>query len=645
MFASRKAFRSLALFLPLAVLGVLPAGAVASPMGVGRSAKNAKSCKSSEVERIFVYAEGKSGGTKRLTACVPRAYFKPPASVEQALAASRPLALKLAPGSVRRLLRSKAGRRLSRADAVTDASMAQALAPVRAAEVGHESTTETLRNTPPGTTATQTVEGTRFDMDEANPGEQVTATTDTSAPGATKREVLSLSRTMSRCPDADGIGRGVLKFAMKETKEIAKPGGGRVFVEVTLKLDATVLVHFDDEAHVKGDTEVKGDWSWLAVTRSYSGAGGAGQQLTRHAVGGTHNGTVSPDGRSENITTATTNASAPGMVIHGELFGTVAHMMTEKIIGELARESSGRASNGTCAHLVPEPASVHVKPGGTVAIGARLTESPRPKPVKASQGSAGGTVSPAEAEAAPVATFTYTALSSRPAGGKDTVTFTHVSRQGRASAKTMTVIYDEVPHLPTRYEGAWTRTYYGNEFAYPGLVLQIQGTALFVRHPTFAAVPDGLSSVPYPVESANVTWSASGSGSFDGTCIHTYSGSGSDAWSAGDRSSPGMTLEDVTNNASAPKPEPAPYYYSMTASNPEPYGGTFTDSLSGQCHGSSQIPADFGWFEIGHRGNYSGPSTDTVQKSADPKVLEGQVSEPKADGLANDQSWRFTGSG
>jgi hypothetical protein len=268
------------------------------------------------------------------------------------------------------------------------------------------------------------------------------ATTETTGPGSSKREILKLIRTMAQCPDAGGIGRGVLKFSQKETKSVDRPGGGRVLSEVTLTLDAQVLVHFNDEATVTS-VDVIGDWSWLAVTRSYTGPGGAGQQLTRHAVGGTHTGTASPNGHGESITTATTNASGPGMVVYGDLFGAVAHMITEGVVQELVRESTGRANDGTCAHLVAEPATVHVKPGATVAIGARLTEAPRLRPVKASQGSAGGTVSPAEAQASPVATFTYSALPSRPEGGKDTVTFTHVSNQGRAVPKTVTIIYDE----------------------------------------------------------------------------------------------------------------------------------------------------------------------------------------------------------
>jgi hypothetical protein len=193
------------------------------------------------------------------------------------------------------------------------------------------------------------------------------------------------------------------------------------------------------------------------------------------------------------------------MVVHGELFGTVAHMMTDKVIGELVRESAGRASDGTCAHLIPEPATVHVKAGGSVPIGARLKES-RAGTVKAGPGTAGGTVAPAAAQADPLATFTYIALDPKPAGGRDVVTFTHVSKQGRAAPQTVTVIYDEdeEPTFPRTISGTigGFNNGDGQHTQWDGsVVLQLRGTDPVTHNPD--------SQPTYEIASGSVHWTSS----------------------------------------------------------------------------------------------------------------------------------------
>jgi hypothetical protein len=635
---SRNAFRLLALALALTFAGATSASAAPLPATAKQSVKKtkkAKRCKASEVKRTFSYTRGKSKRKYRFSGCVPRSYSKRPVSVQVALGRSRKIAAKLAPKSIARLFGGRAARRVSGADAVTDRALARALVPVRAATVGHAETTEGVTGGPPGTTSTEHNVGTNWDSSEPNPGTDVELTTDTTGQGSTKRAVIKLTRTMAQCPDAGGIGHGVLKFSQKETKTVNNPGGGRGVTVVTLSLDAQVLVHFDDEAHVSSPPEVIGEWNWDATTSM------SGHQLTHHAVGGTHSGTANPDGHGESITTATTNASSPGMVVYGDLFGATAHMITEGIVQELVRESAGRASGGACAHLVPEPQTVHVKPGTTVAIAARLTEAPRSKPVKAGQGSAGGAVAPAEADANPVATFTYFALSVRPPGGTDTVTFTHVSKQGRAVPKTVTIIYDEMP-FPNRYEGTWTRIITVDDV---GTIETIHGTAVYVRNPLFGPELNGQTSIPYDIESASVTWTMSGSHtctSCNPECTRTYGGSGSEPFTDEWRGPSLLTIEEVSRHPDAPKPEPNPYYYAIEASPGAASAPQY--DISG-CGASSQADIDTEYLAIGHRGEL-GASTplDEIVKSQSATLLEGHLVHSE-NTVHFDDTWHFTGSG
>lgn len=443
--------RTLVVMVVLAGLGAASANGATAPVTGLQSAKKSKRCKSSEVKRKITYTKGRSGRRRSFTACVPRSSLKTPASLPAALRQGRRVAVKLAPKSIARLLRGRAARRVSAADAVTDRALAAGLAPARAATVTHDSDTQTLKG-PRGTQTVQHRSGTGWDDAEPNPGADIDVTIETKSTridglSSRKKSTLKLVRTMARCPDAGGVGRGVLKYSQKEARFIDKPGGGHGVIEVLLTFDAEVLVHFNDEAVVTS-VEVIGDWAWSEETRISPGRGAAEQRLTRFAVGGAVTGASGPDGRSVKVTTSVTNATSDTMAILGMLFGTLARLVPEDFIGELVSGSASRAGGGVCARIVPDPPTVHIKPGGSVAINAGLNDAdgaPLQGSVKALAQRA--TVTPAEAQADPTARFTYAALSTSPPGHTDTVALTHVSKRGRASAKSVTVIYDdEVSH-------------------------------------------------------------------------------------------------------------------------------------------------------------------------------------------------------
>jgi hypothetical protein len=298
--------------------------------------------------------------------------------------------------------------------------------------------------------------------------------------------------------------------------------------------------------------------------------------------------------------------------------------------------------------IVPEPLEVHVKPGKSVAIGARLNDAqgaPRSGTITATDGSAGGTVRPSAAQADPKAAFTYIALPARPPGGVDKVTFRHVSKQGKASAE-MTVIYDDVPHLPTRFEGTWTRTFEGGP-SFAGFRETVQGTAVFVRNPLFGPELDGYTSIPYDVESASISWVVSGSevSVNDPDCMVTYSGSGSEPYDAETWGEVRLTLQDVTGSSAAPQPEPAPYYYSVRAQgdslNPPKYNIAYTAGCNETNH-QEGIVTDY--LDIGFHGVFGADSpSDEIIKSADPALLEGSLSRSQPGYLPTHDEWRFTG--
>ena len=453
---------------------------------------------------------------------------------------------------------------------------------------------------------------------------------------------------MSQCPDAGGIGRGVIKFSMRETHVIDTPGGGHGVTDIVTNYDAEVLVHFNDDAAVES-VEVKGDWSYLNETRTSPSRGAREQRLTRHFVDGAVTGVTGTDGRNSTVGTTVTNATNFGMAIYGLLAGAIANTIVDRVPGELVRESSGRARSGACAKIVPDPLTVHVKPGQSVELTAALNDgggAALPGTVKAVAAQA--SVTPAAAQADPTARFTYNALSASPPGKTDTVTLNHVSKRGLANAKTVTVIYDEPPPLPYRFQGTWTRIV-SSDF---GLTQTFQGTASYVKNPFFGPEHPGTEegSVPYIVESASVDWSVSG-GSSGGGCTRTYTGSGttaySEAWNNGAHAGTRLELQDIRRGAGAPASEPQPYNYAISASGDTQNGPRYSETGSGTCSGMTTAPIDYHYFEVGAPTYHPDdpPPLRPREWSGSAVLLEGHRFTDEGGGFTIDDTWRFTGSG
>ena len=648
---TRNAPRLLVLSGVLVSVATASAGTISPHSTAGQSAKKSLHCTSTAVKRKLTFVQGKRKRT--VTACVPRTSLKQPASIPAGLVQSRRVAVLLAPRAIGRLLRQRAARRVSSADALGDRALAASFRPVasasarggaRAATVTTFADTQVLRGGPPGTVTVQHRSGTSWDKSEPNPGEDLNISIQTTATrldglGAAKKQDLKLLRTMARCPDAGGIGNGVIKYSNKENRTIDVPGGGRAAIETTTSFDARVLVHFDDEAHVTS-TEVVGEWAWSTVSRS-SG------QSTRHAVGGSVTSSSSgPNGSGVVLGTSVSTASSPSAAVWGILFGALATLIPQDVVGELVSDIAERASSGACAKIVLDPLTVRVRAGGTVTVGATLNDSdggPLTGKLKAAAGKA--TVAPAEIEAGPTGSFTYAALAISPPDRTDTVTFSHVSRRGRANPKTVTVIYEQ-PLFPDRFAGTWTRvlTAHGDS-GNPGWVETVRGSATFVRNPLFGHELDGVAQIPYEIESASVDWTVSGSGSPYAGCTLTYSGSGRDDWTSA-WGATRLTLEDIRNQPGAQNPEPRPYNYSIRADGDSGNPQMFTISYSAGCNATDhQEPIIENYLKIGSPGYDPGNPAEDVEQSNDPRLLEGHRARDNPSFVATDDTWRFTGLG
>jgi hypothetical protein len=458
------------LVVVVALAGAGGATAVADVPTAGESGKKAKRCPASQVRTKVTIAKRKGHRRHRASVCVPRS-AKRPASASAALRQSRAIGLKHAPRRVARLLRKPAARRVRAAGAATDRALLAGLHPAaRASTVTHDSDTQILRG-PPGTRTVQHREGTNWDDEEPNPGTELEVTIDTTSTrigglSSSKATRAKMTRTMARCPDAGGVGRGVLKYLQSEKQIVDKPGGGRAVHEVRGEFDAKVLVHFNDEAKVTS-VDVAGTWKWSS-----------GSSLSLYAAGGGVSATAGPDGRVSSFDISVSNATSPGAAVVGTLLGVLTAEVPREFVTELVSGAARRAGGGRCARLVPDPATVHVKPNETVAITTGLVDfdgAPLSGTVKAK--AAKSTVAPAEAQADPVARFTYSALSAVPADRTDTVSLKHVSKRGRASEKSVTVIYDDppTPPLPNAYggtfSGRWDTASVGEEhWTYTGTV-------------------------------------------------------------------------------------------------------------------------------------------------------------------------------
>lgn len=474
--------RLLLVSLLLLALGATPAGAASPP-------KTPKHCKASEAPRKVTYVKPSGGRKHTVKGCSPRAEPAPPATLGAGLLAvlrhSRKSALKLASQRVAKLTRSKAGKRVTAADATTDPLLAASLAPVAShsskpasagahasnVQSGHE--TFNVTGGPPGTTTTMQRDFVDWDATEARPGSSKEVETETEGTvggkKSTKKKAMKLSDFTDRCPDAAGVARGEVEFEIRETHTV--DGGA---LETLIVVNTKFKAQFNDNARI-ASVEVTGETSWSTETR-------VGERKTSHrsvsaTVGlesfGADTGRGERDVRLnfDNIT-----ATDQAIAIEGALVGLVGDPTTfaADVMAEALLHLQQRADR--CMKIVPEPLEVHVKPGGSVAIGARLTDfdgGPRSGPITTSGGNAGGAVTPSPSEATPLASFTYRALPSRPPGGIDKVDFRHVSKQGRSGVATMTVIYDKPPKPPVTayagtFSGTWDSASTGEEWTFDG---------------------------------------------------------------------------------------------------------------------------------------------------------------------------------
>jgi hypothetical protein len=641
----RNAARPLAVFLLLGAVGTGSAAAVPWPGASVRSAKKAKPCKASELRQTITYTT--AGHKHSVTACVPRSW-----STRATLSQGRAIAVKLAPKPTARLLRGTAARRVSAADPVLDRAIAATLAaaaPARArvaswprlhaAEVTHSGGTETLAG-PHGTQTTNTGSTTDWSSSEPNPGSDQEGTIDTKgAPvgglGSSKQTKIRLLRTISRCPDAGGIAHGVIKMSLAESQTIDNPGGGHSVIENTIIYNAELLVHFNDNAAVESVEIVDGNWNWSTEARSSSSAKGVEKRLNRHSVGGSARGSTATDGRNPDINTTVTTATGSGMATYGPLFGAMAHLIVDSVYTELVRDSAGRARSGACARIVPDPLSVHVKPGRSVAITAALNDGTAPLPGTVKAVAQRASVTPDAASADPTARFTYNALSSSPPGKTDTVTLNHVSKRGLANAKTVTVIYDvpPVPAFPKRFDGTWTQTVTNPQRG--SWTQTAHGTATYELNASQSDQAHGQ----YALTSNSVGWTVSGRQDYPDGSSCTFDGSGTDSPAA--KNPTQLTLDNVTDDSRAPSPEPKPYYYAIWDygdENAAPNyhvtcgpGPPYDDTVSTL------------WLHAGHPAWYSGTQND-IQKSDKPERLEGHRARQSGQ-LTIDEEWSFVGSG
>jgi hypothetical protein len=607
-----------------------------------QSAAKPKPCKASEVKRTVTYRL--RGRRQSATACVPRSWTTKPTLRE-----ARAILLKLAPKRIATLLRGAPARRVSAADPVLDRAITGAqLPPLIAAAIGQGNDTQTLKG-PPGTTTVQTRTGTEWDASEPNPGTQAEVVVETKGKGSSKKTTYTLLRTMSRCPDPGGIGRGAIKLTIRETRVMDEPGGGHGVTDTLNTYTADVLVHFNDGAAVES-VEVVGNWTYSNETRIAPSRGAKETRLTRHTADGAVGGSTKADGSGSTVGTTVKNASNAGMAIYGLLAGAISNSIVDEVPGQLVRESAGRAQSGACAKIVPDPPTVHVKPGQSVELTATLNDgagAPLPGTVRAVAAQA--TVTPGDAQADPAARFTYNALSYSPPGKTDTVTFNHVSRRGLANAKTVTVIYDDPPGFPKRFDGTWTRI----ETDGYGLIQTFHGTAAYVKNVYFGPEYPGTedAAVPYDVESASVDWSVSGSSS-SGGCTSTYSGSGHEvyspeSWTGASSGGTHLSLQDLRRGAGAPASEPQPYNYAIQATGDPDDRVTYSIDRSGTCSGHSTGDLDYHYLDIGTP-TYemeNPPPSDEVERTNDPMLLEGHRFKADPTGPNFDDTWRFTGSG
>jgi hypothetical protein len=192
--------------------------------------------------------------------------------------------------------------------------------------------------------------------------------------------------------------------------------------------------------------------------------------------------------------------------------------------------------------------------------------------------------------------------------------------------------------LPTRFDGTWTRVYTQPSGSRGSWQVTITGTATFVKPATPA--PDA-GPIHYAMASSTVTWTASGSLTYPDGCSLTFSGGGSD--SPPDKPPTGFSLEDVTDRAEAPKPEPKPFYYSIWVHGDE--SGKHEYDVTSRCNGASETYKDqvpLPYLQVGFRDWTFHPPE--IMKSDDPTLLEGHRVRTDSTDTTTDDTWRFVGT-
>ncbi len=582
------------------------------PSAAATGASKARHCPRGQVRRTIAYVHRKGGPVDHATGCVAKAVVVPKsfAGLQRSI---RKLGLTFAPVRVVRAFRAASARRLAATDARTDALLAADVS-------AHTSRVSGDNNTQTNDNGTQTLHSERHEsLDTADDtGEAYVTTSSTKATrvrGTAIRKRLQVRYLVNRCPDASGKSQGNVSMTLTDVRT-----SNGVSISQTSKFNADIDVQFDDNAQV-ASVKVTGTWSFAVNTaHSHRSVGGDVSSSDFRITDGSAYINL-----PTSVTTGTDDAIASG---GGPLGVWVAEIVAKDTIEKLIGRARTYPLGGGCVKIVPASPTVHVRAGGTVDIVAHLTDhhdqtfSGRMTAVNTAN-----RVTPTETQAGSDARFTYAAPSDAKAGDTDVVQLGHLSKRGKAlpTSGTVNVVVD-AGRFPKRFDGSWTRI-----IGLGPATETVQGTAAYVRDPNFPESVEGQTSIPYNVVSASVTWNVTGAG---------CSGSGvDDAMENSALGATDLTLEDVTANPAAPRPEPSPFYYSIRATGNPLTAPTYT------CPGPSISGIDVMYLDIGHPGPFnSGVALDQIQRSDSITVLQGHATSVDV-GVPIDDTWHFTGSG
>jgi len=582
------------------------------PSAVAAGTSKARRCPAGQVRRTIAYVHHKGGPVDHASGCVAKKLVVPTsfAGLQRSI---RTLGLTFAPARAVRAFRTAAARRVAATDAKTDAQLAGDVA-AHAARATRDNDTQTNDN------GTETLHSESHEsLDTADDtGEAYVTTSTTKATrvhGTAIRKRLQVRYLINRCPDASGKSQGSVSMTLTDVRT-----SNGVSISQTSKFDADIVVQFDDHAQV-ASVKVTGTWSF-AVDTAHS----------HRSVGGDVSSSdfrITDGSAYINLPTSVTSGTDDAIATGGGPLGTwVAEVVAKDMIEKLIGRARAYPPGGGCVKIVPASQTFHVRAGGTVDIVAHLTDHHDQTfsgPMTAVN--TAGRVTPAETQASTDARFTYSAPADAKAGDTDVVQLGHLSKRGKAlpNSGTVNVVVDRT-HFPQRFDGTWTTI-----LTLGPLTETVQGSAAYVRDPNFPESVEGTTSIPYNVVSASVTWKVSGPG---------CSGSGvADAMENSALGATDLTLEDVTSNPAAPKPEPRPFYYSIRAT-----GNPLTPPTY-DCTAPSTEPIDVHYFDIGHPGPFdAGVPFDQVQRSDSITELQGHAA--GTDGAVPfDYTWHFTGSG